>query len=71
MAASLCASVNMPDLICPTPEAYVERAIALGRNPEQLHGRRRQLIDPNANLPLFDTAGWVRHWEGLLHGLVP
>ena len=71
MAASLCASVNMPDLICPTPEAYVERAIDLGRNPEQLHGRRRQLIDPNANLPLFDTAGWVRHWEGLLHGLVP
>ena len=71
MAASLCACVNMPDLICPTPEAYVERAIDLGRNPEQLHGRRRQLINPNANLPLFDTAGWVRHWEGLLHGLVP
>jgi predicted O-linked N-acetylglucosamine transferase (SPINDLY family) len=70
MAASLCASVNMPDLICPTPEAYVERAIALGRNPEQLQKRRSQLIDPNANLPLFDTAGWVRNWEDLLHGLV-
>ena len=71
MAASLCASVNMPDLICPTTEAYVERAIDLGSNPEQLQERRKQLIDPNANLPLFNTAGWVRNWEGLLHGLVP
>ncbi len=69
MAASLCASVSMPDLICPTPEAYVERAIALGRDRSQLQQRRQMLLDQGANLPLFDTAGWVRHWEELLFSL--
>ena len=69
MAASLCASVSMPDLICPTIEAYVKRAIALGRDRCQLQQRRQTLLDQGANLPLFDTAGWVRHWEDLLHGL--
>lgn len=66
MGASLCASVAMDDLICSTPEAYVERAIALGRDREGLRERRRRLLDPEARLPLLDVAGWVRHWEHLL-----
>jgi predicted O-linked N-acetylglucosamine transferase (SPINDLY family) len=70
MGASLCAAVGMDDLICPSAEAYVARAIELGRDPEQLWQRRQRLLDPGANLPLFDTAGWVRHWEDLLHGLL-
>ncbi len=70
MGASLCASVGMDDLICPSPEAYVARAIELGRDPDQLRQRRQRLLDPSAHLPLFDTAGWVRHWEELLHGLL-
>lgn len=71
MGASLCAAVGMDDLICPSAEAYVARAIELGRDPEQLRQRRQRLLDPSAHLPLFDTAGWVRHWEELLHGLQP
>ena len=70
MGASLCAAVQMDDLICASPEAYVDKAIELGRDPEQLQQRRQRLLDPAANLPLFDTAGWVRHWEALLHSLV-
>jgi protein O-GlcNAc transferase len=70
MGASLCAAVGMEDLILPTPEAYVERAIALGRDREALRERRRRLLDPEANLPLFDVAGWVRHLEALLWELV-
>jgi len=69
MAASLCASVSMSDLICPTTEAYVELANALGRDRCQLQQRRQTLLDKGAKLPLFDTAGWVKHWEDLLHGL--
>jgi len=69
MAASLCASVSMDDLICPTPKAYVERAIALRRDRAELNQRRQTLLDQGDNLPLFDTAGWVRHWEDLLLGL--
>jgi len=70
MGASLCASVGMNDLICSDTEAYVAKAIALGRDPEQLQQRHQYLLDPDANLPLFDTAGWVRHWEALLHSTV-
>ena len=69
MGTSLCASVSMPDLICATTEAYIERAMALGRDRDELQQRRQTLLDPGANLPLFDTAGWVRHWEDLLHRL--
>ena len=69
MGASLCAAVAMEDLICPTSQAYIARAIALGRDRDQLQERRRRLLDPDAALPLFDIAGWVRHWEDLLHGL--
>ncbi len=71
MGASLCAAVGMDDLICPSPEAYVDKAIALGRDPEQLRQRRQRLLDPDAHLPLFNTAGWVRQWEELLHGQLP
>ncbi|MEB3316778.1 MAG: tetratricopeptide repeat protein [Cyanobacteriota bacterium] len=70
MGASLCAAVGMEDLICPTPEAYVERAITLGREREGLRERRRHLLNPKAQLPLLDVAGWVRHWEELLWELV-
>jgi len=69
MGASLCAAVHMHDMICPTTEAYEETAIALGRNRELLQERRQQLLNPEAQLPLFDTAGWVKHWEHLLHSL--
>jgi hypothetical protein len=67
---SLCAAVGMDDLICPSGEAYVERAIELGRDPEQLRQRRQRLLDPSANLPLFDTAAWVGHLENLLERLL-
>lgn len=60
----------MDDLICSTQEAYVERAIALGIDREELRERRRRLLDSQAQLPLFDVAGWVRQWEDLLLGLV-
>ena len=48
----------------------MERAIALGRNPEQLQQRRQRLLDPAVNLPLLNTPGWVRHWEALLQSLL-
>jgi predicted O-linked N-acetylglucosamine transferase (SPINDLY family) len=70
MGASLCAAVAMEDLICADGEVYRDQAIALGRDRAQLQERRARLLDPASSLPLFDTAGWVRHWEQLLQGLV-
>jgi predicted O-linked N-acetylglucosamine transferase (SPINDLY family) len=71
MGSSLCAAVGMEDLICADDEAYRDKAITLGRDRAQLENIRRKLLDPTSQLPLFDTAGWVRHWEQLLVGLVP
>jgi predicted O-linked N-acetylglucosamine transferase (SPINDLY family) len=66
MGSSLCAAVGMEGLICADGEGYRDKAIALGRDRAQLQNLRRRLLDPTSQLPLFDTVGWVRHWENLL-----
>lgn len=70
MGASLCAATGLQELICPTPEAYQQRAIALGRQPAELQRLRRQLLEGRSELPLFDTAAWVGHLESLLERLL-
>ncbi|SBO44417.1 glycosyltransferase family 41 protein [Cyanobium sp. NIES-981] len=70
MGTSLCAATGLDELICPTPEAYRERAIALGRNPQRLRQLSRHLLSQQATLPLFQTSAWVREFELLLLRLV-
>ena len=70
MGASLCAATGLEELICSSPEAYQERAIALGRQPAELDRLRRQLLERRSELPLFDTAAWVGHLEALLERLL-
>jgi predicted O-linked N-acetylglucosamine transferase (SPINDLY family) len=70
MGASLCAATGLEEMICPTPEAYRERAIALGRQPPELQRLRRQLLAGRAELPLFNTTAWVGHLEQLLERLL-
>ena len=70
MGASLCAATGLEEMICPTPEAYRERAIALGRQPAELQRLRRQLLAGRAELPLFNTTAWVGNLEQLLERLL-
>jgi predicted O-linked N-acetylglucosamine transferase (SPINDLY family) len=70
MGASLCAATCLEELICPTPEAYRQRAIALGRQPAELQRLRHQLLEGRAELPLFNTSAWVGHLEQLLERLL-
>ena len=70
MGASLCAATGLEELICSTPEAYQQRAIALGRQPAELQRLRRQLLARHRELPLFNTAAWVGHLEALLERLL-
>lgn len=70
MGASLCAATDLEEMICPTLEAYRERAIGLGRQPAELQRLRRQLLERRAELPLFNTAAWVGHLEELLERLL-
>ena len=70
MGASLCAATGLEELICPSPEAYQERAIALGHQPAELRRLRRQLLEGRRTLPLFNTTAWVRNLESLLESLL-
>ena len=70
MGASLCAATGLEELICPTPEAYRQRAITLGNQPIELGRLRRQLLERRSELPLFNTAAWVGHLESLLERLL-
>ena len=70
MGASLCAATGLNELICATPEAYQQKAIDLGREPAELQRLRRHLLDRHDDLPLFNTAAWVGHFENLLEQLL-
>ena len=70
MGASLCAATGLNELICSTPEAYQQKAIELGRQPAELQCLRRHLLDHHDELPLFNTAAWVGHFEHLLEQLL-
>ena len=70
MGASLCAASGLEELICPTPESYLQCAIELGRQPAELQRLRRQLLERHGELPLFNTAAWVGHLEALLERLL-
>ena len=70
MGASLCAATGLQELICVSLSAYRDKAIALGREPSTLKRYRRHLIEKGDQLPLFQTAAWVRSLEALLLSLV-
>ena len=66
MGASLLAAVGLHELITPTPQAYVQKAVALGRDPAALARLRRHLTEQQPELPLFQTDAWVRNFEALI-----
>ncbi len=66
MGASLLAAVGLEELIAPTPEAYVQKAVALGHDPAALARLRHHLTEQQQELPLFQTDAWVRNFEALI-----
>lgn len=62
VAASLLTAIDMPELIAPTPDRYVELAVELGTNPQRLALLKTKLADHRLTRPLFD----VRRYAGNL-----
>ncbi len=66
-AARVCASVvhaaGVPELVCPTPEAYVTRAVDLGQDRAKLAEIKQKLAAGRDTSVLFDTAKLVGHLE--------
>ena len=79
VAASVLAAAGLPDLICPTFEAYEEFAVELGRTRGRIDALKKKLREGRKSMPLFDTVGFVRNlekaielaWRRFCDGLVP
>ena len=72
-AARVCASLvhaaGIPDFVCASPQDYVARAIAFGRDRAALLPYRERLLAARETSVLFDTPRLVRDLEGLLRGM--
>ena len=82
-AARVCSSLvhaaGIPEMICETPEEFVEQAVALGTKRKNLEKIKKKLADNKATCTLFDTNGLVQHieklyetmWDEFTHGKLP
>jgi predicted O-linked N-acetylglucosamine transferase (SPINDLY family) len=65
VCASLVRAAGMSELICPTADVYVTRAIEFGRNRQKLAAVKEKLARNRDTCVLFDTPGLTRNLEGL------
>jgi predicted O-linked N-acetylglucosamine transferase (SPINDLY family) len=65
VCASFVRTAGLGELVCSTAEEYVERAVALGRNREQLAALKAKLAAGRDSCFFFDTPRFVRHLEDL------
>jgi len=63
--SSVVAAAGLEDLICHTPEEYVQRAIAFGKDPQSLAGYREQLRLGRDSSVLRDIPALARRLEEL------
>ncbi|KHK00632.1 O-linked N-acetylglucosamine transferase, SPINDLY family protein [Desulfovibrio sp. TomC] len=65
VCGSLVHAAGLPELVCDTVDAYVERAVALGNDPAALVPLRQRLAAAHDSAALFDMPGLVAGLEGL------
>jgi predicted O-linked N-acetylglucosamine transferase (SPINDLY family) len=63
VCASLVSAAGLPELVCDTPEHYIQLAIALGRDQERLARLRMRLVAGRDTCTLFDTSLLVCNLE--------
>jgi predicted O-linked N-acetylglucosamine transferase (SPINDLY family) len=63
VGATLLAATGLDDLVARTPEAYVNTAVMLARNPERRREMRASLRRTLEASPLLDHAGFTRKLE--------
>ncbi|HYA74245.1 MAG TPA: glycosyl transferase, partial [Roseiarcus sp.] len=63
VCASLAHAGGIGDLVCPTPEIYVARAIELGRDSKKISELKERLTAGRQSSLLFDTPRLVRELE--------
>lgn len=63
MAGSLLRAAGLTDLITPSFESYVMKAVELAEKPAYLNAIRARLRQAHSEGPLFDSARYCRHLE--------
>ena len=63
VAASLLTALALPELIATTDDDYVEKAIALGTNRQEMASLRQKLSQNKLTSPLFNPQLFARHIE--------
>ena len=63
VSESLLNAVGLPDMVCDTPEDYVERAVHYFNNRNELKEIRERLAKNRFIEPLFDAERFCRHLE--------
>jgi predicted O-linked N-acetylglucosamine transferase (SPINDLY family) len=79
VCASLVRAAGLPELVCATPEDYVRKAMAFGRDPQRLLAYRERLLAQRETSLLFDTERFARAieasfrsmWQAFLEGRLP
>lgn len=65
VCGSLVRAAGLPEMVCETPQDYVDRAVALGREPSRLASYAQRLRDGRDACVLFDTPLLARRLEDL------
>lgn len=65
VCGSLVRAAGLPEMICATPQEFIERAVALAAAPDELGRLKETLARNRDSCVLFDSAGLVRHLEQL------
>ncbi|WP_431858453.1 tetratricopeptide repeat protein [Azospirillum sp.] len=79
VCGSLVRAAGLPELVCTTPQAYVERAVALGQDRDGIRRLKETLAAQRATCTLFDMERLVaslealyrRMWDDFAQGRLP
>jgi predicted O-linked N-acetylglucosamine transferase (SPINDLY family) len=69
VCGSLVRSAGLGEMVCSTPEEFVERAVALANAPDELRRLKEKLAANRDTCVLFDIANLTRHLEGLFRDM--
>lgn len=65
VCGSLVRAAGLPEIVCSTPEEYIERGIQLGNDRPALQQLKKRLMANRDTCSLFDTSSLIRHLENL------
>ncbi|MGH8031813.1 MAG: UDP-N-acetylglucosamine-peptide N-acetylglucosaminyltransferase, partial [Luteimonas sp.] len=69
VAASLNHHLGLPEMIVDSDAAFIERAVALGRDPAALHALRERVAQARTASGLFDMSAFAADFAAAVHRL--